>query len=222
MGKRFLLSNCFETNQLDRKAFLDSLHMEETTSAFLTENLKKEAFEALNRLVQNPTEIMLWERLFWIVGDYPVSIELRSLMESALLAIDLNPVMNSPDLCLTALYAASLQVEVVGNERATVHVIEEMLRFVRYMQERSNNGKIPEYQRFALSILLEVCAFLARASKDAATQNAEFVRIMNEILNSYPAVASLYNPSLQHFWPCTASQAKLLWPLLIRSRAFGY
>jgi hypothetical protein len=165
---------------------------------------------------------MLWERLFWIVGDYPISGELRSLMESALLAIDLNPVINSPDLCLIVLYAASLQVEVVGSERATAHVTEEMLRFVRYLQGRSNNGKIPEYQRFALGILLEVGAFLARSSKDTATQDAEFVRIMNEILDSYPAVASLYNPSLQHFWPCAASQAKLFWPLLIRSRAFGY
>jgi hypothetical protein len=214
-------SNILDTFvQWDRRAFLGSLHMEETTSAFLTENLKKEAFEALNRLVQNPAEIMRWERLFWIVGDYPVSGELRSLMESALLAIDLTTVMNNPDLCLIVLYAASLQVESMGSETTTAHVTEEMLRFVRFMQERSNNGKIPEYQRFALSMLLEISAFLARALKDAATQNAEFVRIMNEILNSYPAVASLYNSSLQHFWPCTASQAKLFWPLLIRSRAF--
>ena len=51
--------------------------------------------------------------------DDHVPVELRSLMESALLAIDLNPVMNSPDLCLIALYAASLQVEAIGSERAT-------------------------------------------------------------------------------------------------------
>ena len=206
--------------QSDRRPFLDSLRMKEMTSAFLTENLKTQVFEALNGLVQDPAEIMFWERLFWIIGDYPVSVELRSLMESALSAINLSPLMNNPDLCLIVLYAASLQVGVVRSEKATAHVTEEMLTFVRHMHDRSTNGKIPEYQRFVLGMLLEISAFLARASKDAAIQSVDFVRIMNEILNSYPAVASLYNASLQAFWPCTASQATLFWPLLIRSRAF--
>jgi hypothetical protein len=207
--------------QCDRRLFLQSLGIEES-AACLKDNLKTASLETVRSLANNPTDVHLWEILFCIVGNFPAPPEMQPLIEFAIMAIDIAPLSNSPDSCLTLLYEASLQTDTIRSPKAIGHVFSQVIEFVRLMHKRSQGDTIPEDQKRAFGVLLEVCAQLARSSADHSDQGAEFVRIITEIVNVYPAVASLYRPIFQHLWPCTASQARLFWPLLIRSRAFDY
>jgi len=207
--------------QCDRRLFLQSLGIEES-AACLKDNLRTVSVETVRSLASTPTDVHLWEILFCTIGDFPAPPEVQPLIEAAIMAIDIAPLSSSPDSCLTLLYEASLQTDTIRSPKAIGHVSSQVIEFVRLMCKRSQGDTIPEDQKRAFGVLLEVCAQLARSSGDHSDQGTEFVRIITEIVNVYPAVASLYRPIFQHLWPCTASQARLFWPLLIRSRAFDY
>jgi hypothetical protein len=149
--------------QCDRKIFLQSLGIDESTAVVSTENLRKVSLEVLSSFTDNPTDVHLWEMLFCIIGDFPVPPELQPQIESAILRADVSPLMSSPDSCLTVLYAASLQAGTIRIPKVTEHISSQMMEFVRLMQKRSQDGRIPEDQERALGTLFEVCAQLAPA-----------------------------------------------------------
>ena len=101
----------------DKGLFLNAVISDGTPKIFLTENLQIAVSEALENLKGNSAQALPWESIFYILGDLPAPTGIRASVESVILAIDLVPLAENPDLCVTILYAASLQTINLGSRR---------------------------------------------------------------------------------------------------------
>jgi hypothetical protein len=67
--------------------------------------------------------------------------------------------------------------------------------------------------------LFQISAHLAWSVTEVSDQPAEFARILEKVMGAYPSIMWVYRPLLLRIWPCEAAQARLHWPLVVKSRS---
>ena len=191
---------------------------DDAADVLLPANVKKLGVEAL-QAAQAGNSILGWKAIYRVFGDLPVEDGQRELMESAILKIDLEPLADDLEACETLLQAASMQAVALRSISVTEHLSEQVTRIAGILRERSRDGrKLTDEERRLLSSLFQVAIRLAWGAGNSVARAAEFTRLFARIADAFPKSAAVCRYLLNRVWPCEASQSKLLWPALIRSR----
>jgi len=96
----------------------------------------------------------------------------------------------------------------------------EAAKIAGLLRERSRDGQtLTDDQRQFLSSLFQVVINLSWSAADAVERASELTRRFATIADAFPKSPAVCRHLLNRMWPCQAEQSKLLWPLLIRSRA---
>ncbi len=204
------------------RSYIPCSILKDDASAFLVPaNVKTLGAQALEA-AQSANNILGWSAIYSVFGDLPVEEDQRQLMESTILNIDLAPLADDLAACEAVLLAASMQAAALRDISVTEHLADQAAKIAGLLRERSRDGrKLTDGQRQLLSALFQVAINLSWRGQDGVERASEFTRLFARIADAFPNSASVCRHLLNRIWPCQASQSKLLWLPLIRSRAVG-
>ena len=199
---------------------IPSIALDQSAAAvLLPANVKSLGAEAL-QAAQVGNNILGWNTIYYVFGDLPVGDDQRDLMESAIMKIDLAPLADDLDACAMLLHAASMQAGALRNVSAIEHLSDQIVKIAGLLRDRSSDGrKLSDNERQFLSSLFQVAINLSWSATSNVERASEFTRLFSRIADAFPKAAALCRHVFNRIWPCEAPQSKLLWPLLIRSRA---
>jgi hypothetical protein len=205
----------------DRSQIPFSILSDGTADYLQPTNLEKLGAEALQAVQTNGT-LLGWSAIYCVFGDLPLNDCDRKLMESAILNVDLIPFERDLAACETLLHAASLQAAVLQNITLTEHLSEQTAKMAAVVREQSRDGQnVTDGERQFLSSLFQIAINLSRSTQGSLDRTSEYARLFARIADAFPRSAAICRHFLNRIWPCEASQAKMLWPSLIRSRAMN-
>ena len=204
----------------DRSSILSEILGEEVAVTLATASLKELAALALDA-IRNPDTILEgWKTIYYVLGDLTPAQDHKKILESAINEIDLSPIASDQDACETLLYAASLQTVAMQSASGRDHLSHQLVAIVNRYASRSPAGRsIPQAELRFYGSLFQIVAHLAWSSIDVADQSVEFARILTRVMDAFPTAMWVYRPLLNRIWPCEVTHAKLLWPLLVKSRS---
>jgi hypothetical protein len=203
----------------DRSHIPYSTLKDDASAVLLLASVKKLGAEAL-QAAQAGNSILGWNAIYRVFGDLPVEDGQRELMESAILNIDLAPLVDDLDACETLLHAASMQAAALRSISVTDHLLDQVAKIAGLLRGRSRDGrKLTDDERQFLSSLFQVAINLSWSGEDGVARASEFTRLFARIVDAFPRSAAVCRHLLNRIWPCEANLSKLLWLPLIRSRA---
>jgi hypothetical protein len=206
----------------DRSHIPCSILKDKTSDFLLPANVKKLGAEALQAAQADISALsaLSWKAIYLVFGDLPVEDGQRELMESAILNIDLPPLAGDLDACETLLHAAAMQAAALQSIAVTEHLSDQAVKIAGVLRRRSRDGgKLTAAEQQFLASLFQVAIDLSWSATRGVERASEFARLLTRIADAFPKTAAVCRHLLNRIWPCEASRAKLLWPLLIRSRS---
>jgi len=203
----------------DRSHIPCAILKDDGADVLLLANVKKLGAEAL-QAAQTGNSIVGWNGIYLVFGDSLVGDGQRELMVSAILNIDLAPLADNLVACGRLLHAASMQAAALRSISAMEHLSAQVAKVAGLLRERSCDGrKLNDDERQFLSALFQVAINLSWGAEDGEARASEFTRQFARIADAFPKSVAVSRRLLNRIWPCEANLSKLLWPLLIRSRA---
>jgi len=186
---------------------------------FSTENQRAIIKDALENLQTDAAQPKLWEIVYYVAGDLPVRSGLEDAVVSAISNLDLARFDGKLSACITSLYAAALQATSLRDPRLREHLSRQMLYIASLLGKEQSEGRTSKDHDAILASLMDVCTHLALSLPER--QDEEFAHLLTELINLCPEAISFYRPVVEHLWPCSISQSRFFWPLLVRTRAFS-
>jgi hypothetical protein len=199
---------------------ISRLVQNDAATFFRTEHLNELALQTLANLGSGDPPSAGWDVIHFLLSDLPTDEDVSKLTESAILATNLVALVDDLDSCQIILQSASLRATALRKSKITEHLSAQMLEVCRRVRELSMGGdRLTDRQRLFLHSLFQVIAQLSWGAEDIDLQPSAFSGLLTSVMLTFPEAAPLYRNLLNRIWPCKASYAKLMWPLLIRSRA---
>jgi hypothetical protein len=222
----FLRDSSLATNVLgsflrqDHEAFLISMVQDETHDPPSAPNRNEILIQSLKKISEDRGNLEGWVALHLVLGGLPPPPEHRQSVVSAILQVDLTPLAADMDACEAILAAASSQAAALRDAAAAVHLSLQLLAPIKNLCRRLSGGStMGESDRRFLSSVFTAAANLSLATADCAGPAEGLSTILAQIMETCPEAAAVYFLHLRRMWPCKSSQARLLWPLLVRSRS---
>jgi hypothetical protein len=219
------------------RSFLAMDHGKASYSLLATENsrslesstLTEIVEQALERLAVESDQSFDWGLIYSIIGDLPTSQQIAEQLKKAIQLTDFIELFkNDPLYGGLALKAASSQVRnLFDREGLIVRMKKQLVEVARlneskmleepniFKQENDLNGplKISE-------ILLESALNLSLIKESTGSVADEFAGIVTQLVDAGSSLSNKYHPAIQRLCEeLPLSEAKYLWPLLIRLRA---
>jgi hypothetical protein len=196
-----------------------SVFQDQLSDVLLPSNVRKLGAEAL-QAANSGDSTLGWTAIYRVFGDLPGVDGECDLMESAILKVNLAPLADNLVVCETVLHAASMQAGALGCVPAMEHLADEAAKMALIIRDRSRDGRnLSREERQLLASLFHVAINLQSRGDVGVTRTSDYVRLFEKIADAFPRSAGICRHFLNRIWPCEASQSKLLWPLLIRSRS---